>query len=588
MLDLVDIALITALGASVAEGASRWRRWKAAKRTHGGSVNLNAPQTPTAPNTPPATASMTTPMTTPMTAAATADDQLYANALETLPIGIALFDSQKNLAHVNRRVYSLLGVEPEQLTPETTLEGILKLVVATGKTSRDEAQEIAAGHVRLLAHLSPQTIVTNRRDGRVIQIQLNRLDNDAVSATFEDAGARQMAEAALKHSEERFRDFAETSADWHWEADLDGRFTYLTPPHRTIAGIPASALVGCVWHDLFPLLGADRNAVARVAEMIANHEPFTGIEIPAKGIDGSQVWIQVSGRPIYSDRGVLIACRGSGTDITPQKMAEAAVRKATSELDVAYRAKSQFLANMSHELRTPLNAIIGFSDMIRSEIAGTISNRTYVQYASDIHEAGEHLLSLINDILDMSKIETRAMEIDEQSVDIARVIHAAIRIIYGRGEQNQAPLVVNLPPSMPTLIADELRMKQVILNLLANAIKFSPPESKVTIDIDASPVHGLVMKIIDQGIGIAPEDIPIALMPFGQVRGSSRHRSEGTGLGLPLSKSFIELHGGTIGIESERGKGTTVIVTLPPSRLRWVTPGQTGAEPPPDDLRQTG
>jgi len=565
MLDLADVALITALGASVAEGLSRWRQRKAARQAKPG-----ASEPITALPSDGGTSRAGQPGAIHAAPPAAAGSSLFADALETFPIGIMLFDAGQTLAHVNHRAHDILGIDASKLSPGTTLEDMLQLVVATGKSDRDKAQQVAAGHIRLLAHLSPQVILTNRRDGRIVEIRLNRLDNGAVSATFEDIGARQKAEITLKHSEERFRDFAETSADWHWEADLEGRFTYLTPPHRTIAGIPASALVGCVWHDLFALMGADRNSVGRIADMIANHQPFTGVEFSAKGMDGAPVWIRATGRPVYNEHGSLVACRGSGTDITTQKLAEAEVKQAKAEIDLAYRAKSQFLANMSHELRTPLNAIIGFSDMIRGEHAGSIGNPVYVQYANDINEAGGHLLTLINDILDLSKLEERAMDLDEQSVDAGRVVKSAIRIVRGRSDQAKIKLTTDLPTDIPAVIADELRLKQVIINLLSNAIKFSPGGSEVIVAVEASPVNGMAFKVMDRGIGISPDDIPIVLKPFGQVRGTLQQHVEGTGLGLSLSKNLIELHGGTIDIQSEKGKGTTVTVTLPPARLRWA------------------
>jgi len=581
MLDLADVALITALGAATAEGVSRWRQRRAAKRAQAGLIEPAAPrqnpETATAAAVVPAVA-----MPAPLLSA----PSLYANAIETLPIGIMIFDAGQKLGHANHKATDILGIDPAKLPTGTMLEDMLQLVVSTGRSDRDKAHEVAAGHVRLLAHLSPQVILTIRRDGKLIEIRLNRLDDGSVSATFEDIGVKQNAELALKRNQERFRDFAETSADWHWEADLEGRFTYLTPPHRTIAGIPASALLGCVWHDLFALMGAERNAVGRIAELIANHQPFTGIEFSAKSLDGTPVWIRAAGRPVYSENGALVACRGSGTDITAQKRAEAEVRQAKAEIDLAYRAKSQFLANMSHELRTPLNAIIGFSEMIRGEIAGPIGNQTYLQYANDINEAGGHLLTLINDILDLSKLEERAMDLDEQSVDIARLVNSAVRIVRGRSDLNRMTLTARVPSDVPTIMADELRLKQVLLNLLSNAIKFSPQESEVVIEVEASPAAGMTIKIRDQGIGISPEDIPVVLKPFGQVRSTVQQNVQGTGLGLSLSKNLVELHGGTITIESQKDKGTTVIVTLPPSRLRW--PGDDSGTAATGTLRQVG
>jgi signal transduction histidine kinase len=250
-----------------------------------------------------------------------------------------------------------------------------------------------------------------------------------------------------------------------------------------------------------------------------------------------------------------------GTDIT--ELVEKQQQQRATQL--AYRTKSQFLANMSHELRTPLNAIIGFSQLIRDASAGPVDAR-YRSYADDIHAAGQHLLDLINDILDLSKIEVGRMALRDELVDIADVVRKCGRLVQASAREKGQGLEWELPPDLPYLRADELRLKQILLNLLSNAIKFTPPGGCIRIAAASRPNGAVVLSVADNGIGMRSEDIATALTPFQQIdRGLSRGR-DGTGLGLPLAKTLAELHGATFDVESRSGIGTTVVIAMPPGR----------------------
>ena len=227
----------------------------------------------------------------------------------------------------------------------------------------------------------------------------------------------------------------------------------------------------------------------------------------------------------------------------------------------ANQSKSDFLANMSHELRTPLNAINGFSDIMKKEMFGPLGDPRYKEYVGDILFSGQHLLSLINDILDMSKIEAGKMSLNPEDINIVDMVEQVIRIVRGRAEENNLSLIYEAN-EVPDIQADMRAVKQVLLNLITNAIKFTPEGGAVTIKCEAKSV-GLIIKIIDTGIGIAADDLERLANPFEQIDSQHSRQHEGTGLGLALSKSFIELHGGNFKIESQLGVGTTVIFTLP-------------------------
>lgn len=249
------------------------------------------------------------------------------------------------------------------------------------------------------------------------------------------------------------------------------------------------------------------------------------------------------------------------------------LEKTSSELLVALKtasaadhAKSQFLATMSHELRTPLNAILGFSEIMKAETFGPLGNSHYKEYAGDIFRSGRHLLSLINDILDFTRADTGALQLHDEEVDVAEAIGDALRMIEAQAEGQRISLVTNFDRTLPHLRADHRRLRQVLLNLLSNAVKFTPDGGSVKVDAFGGPA-GLTIRVTDTGIGIAPEDIPVALERFGQIDSDLARKYEGTGLGLPLSKCLIEHHGGTLDIESEPGHGTRVTVTFPAERV---------------------
>ena len=254
-------------------------------------------------------------------------------------------------------------------------------------------------------------------------------------------------------------------------------------------------------------------------------------------------------------------------DITERMQAEQALLAAKQDAERASRAKSEFLANMSHELRTPLNVIIGFAELIEKERLGPISNPAYSEHARQIRDAGNHLLALISDVLDMSRLEAGNLTVNEELLEVGEVIRASLQLAGNRLQAKGISVGLDLPDDLPWLRGDERRLKQVVINLLSNAFKFTPEGGNVTVAATADPVQGFVIRVADDGIGMAAEDIPRALTRFGQVDGSLARDFNGTGLGLPLSKALIEMHGGTLEIESAPGAGTTVTLRLPAARI---------------------
>jgi signal transduction histidine kinase len=282
---------------------------------------------------------------------------------------------------------------------------------------------------------------------------------------------------------------------------------------------------------------------------------------------------------------IAIALLGSAMD---QRLADRSAREAerlrdhvakleemTASLQVALkaasagnRAKSEFLATMSHELRTPLNAIIGFSEMMENETFGPLGHPKNSEYVRFISGSGKHLLALINDLLDLTKMDADRLELREETFSVKAVINECIDMVEPRARSAKLAIDVALGPSLPELYADPSRVRQVLLNLLSNSLKFTPEGGEVHLTAD-EVTDSLIIEVADTGIGIAEEDIPVALSRFGQVDSSLARRFEGTGLGLPISKRLMELHGGSLELRSKgSGRGTTVRLAFPSQRLR--------------------
>jgi signal transduction histidine kinase len=241
------------------------------------------------------------------------------------------------------------------------------------------------------------------------------------------------------------------------------------------------------------------------------------------------------------------------------------LRAALESAALANQAKSQFLATMSHELRTPLNAVIGFSEIMAAETFGPLGHKRYMGYAEDIRASGAHLLSLINDILDLSRLDGGQTELDEEELDLTTVIGETARMVEGQAEAAHLQLMKKVEPGLPTIRADRRRIRQVLINLLSNAIKFTPAKGHITVSAFR---HGaeIVISVADTGIGIAKDDLSRAVEHFSQIDSALSRKYEGAGLGLPISKKLVEAHGGRLELESERDVGTTVSVFLPVDR----------------------
>ncbi len=273
-------------------------------------------------------------------------------------------------------------------------------------------------------------------------------------------------------------------------------------------------------------------------------------------------WVRSSGSPTQDGGAIMF-----WTDITVLKRREATLRAAKKQAEAASEAKTAFLTNMSHELRTPLNAIIGFSEAIASETFGAIGQPRYKDYANDVLRSSHHLLDVINDILDISKSEAGKLQVKRDKVAVSEVIDDCLHIVRDWFERSEVEIAVEAPDPKLKVRGDAARLRQVLLNILSNAVKFTDAGGKVT--ISATRGNGkAVIAVRDTGIGMRAKDIPTAMSMFGQIDSTLARKYEGTGLGIPLSKAIIELHDGTLDLESTLGEGTVVTITLPLARTK--------------------
>jgi signal transduction histidine kinase len=400
---------------------------------------------------------------------------------------------------------------------------------------------------------------------------------------------------AAARSERLMGDFARAEQDWLEISDSNEAFAMLDAEHRLLLcnagfrrlwGLSEESLRGVAYRDVLQRSPGSPEVEQGIRPYAAWLDEQIGLldrpdEALLHQLAGGR-WLSSRVRRAKDGRLVVVhvdisALKDRESDVTrayaqlelQNRQIEEAAHDLAVARDLALRAnaaKSTFLANMSHELRTPLNAIIGFSEIIEREMFGPLGSERYREYLGDIGRSGRYLLTIINDILDMSKIEAHKMELHEEDLEIADLVGECIRVLTPRAAAGQVQVVSEITAGLPRLYADPIRLRQVVINLLSNAIKFTDPEGRVTIRAGLT-YGGCGIAVEDTGRGMSGEEIEIALQPFRQVANAYAREHEGTGLGLPLAKALVALHGGTLEVTSRPGSGTTVTATLPPSRL---------------------
>jgi cell cycle sensor histidine kinase DivJ len=379
-----------------------------------------------------------------------------------------------------------------------------------------------------------------------------------VAAAAQDR--QRAADAAAAEGAAMYRFLADNAMDLITRHSSDGCVLFASPATHALLGRAPDEIVGLAPAEL---VHPDDLPAVQAALMEASYFGRLGeAQVRLRHRDGRHIWAEIRCRPGQdherSGGGDIVAVT---RDITERKAHERALVEARDEALAASRAKSRFLANMSHELRTPLNAIIGFSEVMTREMFGPVGPR-YQEYSRLIHESGNHLLDLINSVLDMSKIEAGKFELTEELFDLEETAASAVRFLKIPAERAGVALTLDVASGARQVYADRRAVKQILVNLLSNGVKYTPPGGSVHVRAEAG-AQGVVLEVSDTGTGISAEDLKRLGQPFEQVEGAETRGKEGTGLGLALVKALAAMHGGDAGLASTLGEGTTVRVRLP-------------------------
>jgi PAS domain S-box-containing protein len=480
-------------------------------------------------------------------------------AILMMPDNVTDPDSPLRIAYVNPAMTRITGYSAEELT------GQLPATLCVN------GEELAA--LEKIEHGAPlrREMQWRRKDGSLFWAGINAVSVDAdgdgagrrVVAMLRDMTLRRDLEQALREREQTFHLMFSSAPVPMMLLDVKNQ--------RYVEVNDAAVNLFGYGREEFLAMSAE---TIRSPEELLRYKAIMRTPVPDSGrrgmwryirADGSEVMVDVAVHPFrFQGRAMAIIVT---VDVTEQKRAEEQIRRARDAAEAVSRAKSDLLANMSHELRTPLNAIIGFSQIMREELFGPLGAPRYTGYVGDILESAHHLLAVINDILDLAKIEANSWQIKEKEINPQDVVSSTLRLVRPRADEAGIGLEFVHHAEGIALFADETALKRVLVNLLANAVKFSEAGTRVTVECRLKDDGGVAFVVTDHGIGMDPEDIPVALTPFQQVDIGLRRKYEGTGLGLPIAKQLMELHGGALEIQSARGIGTTVTISLPAERV---------------------
>lgn len=401
----------------------------------------------------------------------------------------------------------------------------------------------------------------------VSMIRMDENRNMRVVGSFSDTEEHEKAEWALGEAERKYKTIWENSASGIYQVTLDGYLLSANPAMANIFGYDNADVMLREVRNVHNELYASPSDRLKIIKNIDSNSAQETFEFESLRRDGSKIWTQEIIRPVLDEHHTLVYFEGSVEDITKRKDAEMQLQEAKKESDMANRAKSEFLANMSHELRTPLNSIIGFSEIIRNQVFGPIEPQSYWEYARDIHESGKHLLSIINQILDISRIDAGERELKESRIDMKKLVQGTIDMQMQKIRDAGLTMTEGDYSQMPMLIGEDVAIRQILTNIMSNSIKFTPEGGRISVSGEVDENQNFRLSVTDTGIGLDANEIKRVTSKFGVTDGRFSKSTSGIGLGLSLVQSLMRLHGGEVEIFSQKGIGTTVVLTFPKSRI---------------------
>jgi len=498
---------------------------------------------------------------------------LFLAALDGIGEALAVWDEGPRLLRFNRRLPEIFGLSPADLVPGLPAKDFLFLLIDQGVVNlrAEEAEAWVEAYVDASTRADRKQEV-RLADGTWLSFDWRRmppgLGSGGYVSVFSDITARKRAQLRLRHAEAKYRQIFDNVQEGILQVTPEGRILSVNKAGARVFGYASPEVMLREVTNIGRQLYLQSTRQRELMDLLERNGAVQDFRSQMRRRDGGIIWVAKTLRRVVDDRGNTVMIEGMFRDVSSQRRAEEALMQAKDQAEAANRAKSDFLANMSHELRTPLNAILGFSQILSEGMLGPLGNAKYTEYCRDILASGRHLLALINDILDMAKVEAGKMALDEEWLDLEDSIDAALLLVRERAAQGSIHLSKTLPKPPPTVWGDTRRLRQVWINLLTNAVKFTPAEGRVNVNVSVSEDGTIAIAVSDTGIGIAAADIERVLQPFSQVETALSRGHEGTGLGLALTRSLVELHGGRLAIDSEVGIGTTVTVILPADRRR--------------------
>ncbi len=507
------------------------------------------------------------------------DELGYRTLFDSVGVGVFHSTPEGRLIRANPKFASMLGFD----SPAAMLSAVAD--IRTQVYVDPAAREAVIAKLTAEGRAEGGIIQLRRRDGTTIWGSVSSVVVAGPSGmgqtflgTVIDVTDLVAARETLRLTEESYRSIVENAAEGIYQSSPDGRQLRANVALARLNGYETEAEMLAAVRDIASECYVDPQRRKDFMRLLAAHGRVQNFESEIyRHRTRERIWVSENARAVRDGEGRIVYYEGTVRDITSRKQTEARLREALALAERANRTKSEFLAAMSHELRTPLNAIIGFSEIITKEVFGPIGSARYRDYLGDILGSARHLARLIEDLLDLSRLDAGQMALDDGEVDLRAVIDDTVRMLELRARREKVALAVEIGPALPRLRGDRGRLQQVLINLIANAVKFTPTNGRVTVRAALAASGDMSVRIADTGIGIPPPLRAQVFEPFFQVAGGEQ--AEGVGLGLSIVRRLVELHGGTVAILDEPPPGTVFEVLLPRARVLSAPSPAPGVDP---------